>query len=194
MRIDRSIQRKSAAVLLGFSALVTINACSKSDDVSAAETTKAETMVIGPENIAVAANGSIMTGPSISGTLEPERAAVLRAQVAWQRSPDLRGSGPGCECWRGARANRRVGNPGRLHIGARRSRRCAQRGGCRGEGSRTQPEAPRRRRHRRAGYRSVAPDVDRGTGGSRGCELEIGERREGVSQHYGHGAVQRSRE
>lgn len=80
-RIDRSIQRKSAAVLLGLSALVAVNACSKSDDASAAETTKAETMVIGPENIAVAANGSIMTGPSISGTLEPERAAVLRAQV-----------------------------------------------------------------------------------------------------------------
>jgi len=81
MRIDRSIQRKSAAVLLGLSALVAVNACSKSDDASAAETTKTETMVVGPENIAVAANGSIETGPAISGTLEPERAAVLRAQV-----------------------------------------------------------------------------------------------------------------
>ena len=81
MRIDRSIQRKSAAVLLGFSALVAMNACSKSDDVSAAETTKTEAMVVGPENITIATNGAIMTGPSISGTLEPERAAVLRAQV-----------------------------------------------------------------------------------------------------------------
>ncbi|HMI42924.1 MAG TPA: efflux RND transporter periplasmic adaptor subunit [Gemmatimonadaceae bacterium] len=82
MRIDRSIQRKSAAVLLGVSALVGITACSKDDDASAAERAKTETMVVGPENITVATNGSIMTGPSISGTLEPEREAVLRAQVS----------------------------------------------------------------------------------------------------------------
>ena len=82
MRIDRRIQRKSAAVLLGVSALVGITACSKDDDASAAERAKTETMVVGPENITVATNGSIMTGPSISGTLEPEREAVLRAQVS----------------------------------------------------------------------------------------------------------------
>jgi RND family efflux transporter MFP subunit len=74
--------RKSAAILLSFSALAVLNACSKGDNASAAETAKAETMVVGPENIAVAANGSIMTGPSISGTLEPDREAVLRAQVS----------------------------------------------------------------------------------------------------------------
>ena len=82
MRIDRSIQRKSAAVLLGVTALVGITACSKDDDASAAERAKTEAMVVGPENITVATNGSIMTGPSISGTLEPEREAVLRAQVS----------------------------------------------------------------------------------------------------------------
>jgi len=81
MKLDRSISRKSAAVLLGLSALTALNACSKGDNASAAETAKAETMVVGPENITVAANGSIMTGPSISGTLEPDREAVLRAQV-----------------------------------------------------------------------------------------------------------------
>jgi len=82
MKLDRSISRKSAAVLLGLSALTAVNACSKGDNASAAETAKAETMVVGPENITVAANGSIMTGPSISGTLEPDREAVLRAQVS----------------------------------------------------------------------------------------------------------------
>src|SRR6202051_3184228 len=81
MKLDRSISRKSAAVLLGLSALTALNACSKGDNASAAETAKTETMVVGPENITVAANGSIMTGPSISGTLEPDREAVLRAQV-----------------------------------------------------------------------------------------------------------------
>jgi len=82
MKLDRSISRKSAAVLLGLFALTAFNACSKGDNASAAETAKAETMVVGPENITVAANGSIMTGPSISGTLEPDREAVLRAQVS----------------------------------------------------------------------------------------------------------------
>jgi RND family efflux transporter MFP subunit len=73
--------KKHAAILLGLSAFV-ISACSKKDDVSAAETAKSQTMIVGPENIAVAANGSIMTGPSISGTLEPEREAAIRSQVA----------------------------------------------------------------------------------------------------------------
>jgi RND family efflux transporter MFP subunit len=82
MKRNRNILRESAAVLLSLSALAALNACSKRDDASAAETGKAETMVVGPENIAVAANGSIMTGPSISGTLEPDREAVLRAQVS----------------------------------------------------------------------------------------------------------------
>src|SRR6195256_2392771 len=82
MKLNRSISRKSVAVLLGLSAMIVVNACSKSDKVSAAETAKLETMIVGPENITVAANGSIMTGPSISGTLEPDREAVLRAQVS----------------------------------------------------------------------------------------------------------------
>jgi len=82
MKLNRSISSKSAAILLGLSAMILVNACSKSDKVSAAETAKLETMVVGPENITVASNGSIMTGPSISGTLEPDREAVLRAQVS----------------------------------------------------------------------------------------------------------------
>src|SRR6202162_2103170 len=82
MKRDRGILKKSAAILLSLSALTVVNACSKGDKASASETTKAETMMVGPENIAIAANGSIITGPSISGTLEPDREAVLHAQVA----------------------------------------------------------------------------------------------------------------
>jgi RND family efflux transporter MFP subunit len=82
MKINRGISRKGAAVVFAFSVLVAMSACSKGDNASAAETAKTETMVVGPENIAVASNGSIMTGPSLSGTLEPEREAVLRAQVS----------------------------------------------------------------------------------------------------------------
>ncbi len=68
--------------MLGIFAAAAITACSKGDNVSAAETAKAEAMIVGPENIAIAANGSIMTGPSISGTLEPEREAAIRSQVS----------------------------------------------------------------------------------------------------------------
>ena len=82
MRINPSISRKSAGVLFAFSTVVAMSACGKDDNASAAETAKAETMVVGPENITVASNGSIMTGPALSGTLEPEREAVLRAQVS----------------------------------------------------------------------------------------------------------------
>jgi membrane fusion protein (multidrug efflux system) len=82
MKQDLRMMRKSAPVLLGLFALAALNACSKGDDASAAETAKTETMVVGPENISVVINGSIMTGPSISGTLEPDREAVLRAQVS----------------------------------------------------------------------------------------------------------------
>lgn len=55
---------------------------SKGDNASAAETTKTEMITVGTENIAVVSNSTIMSGPSISGTLEPEREAVLRAQAA----------------------------------------------------------------------------------------------------------------
>ncbi|HEV7390678.1 MAG TPA: hypothetical protein VGO08_03465, partial [Burkholderiales bacterium] len=73
--------RKRAAAIFAFSAIVSINACSKGDNASAAEA-KTQSMVVGVENIAVASNGSIMTGPSISGTLEPEREAAIRSQVS----------------------------------------------------------------------------------------------------------------
>jgi membrane fusion protein, multidrug efflux system len=72
---------RSTAALLALVALFSLTACRKGDDVAAAERAKAQPMIVGPENIAVATNGSIMIGPAISGTLQPEREAVLRAQV-----------------------------------------------------------------------------------------------------------------
>jgi RND family efflux transporter MFP subunit len=68
-------------ILVALLVLIAIFSRSKSDNASAAETTKTETLTVGPENIAVATTSSIMSGPSLSGTLEPEREAVLRAQV-----------------------------------------------------------------------------------------------------------------
>jgi RND family efflux transporter MFP subunit len=80
MTINRNY-KIAGGVLVLLLVFFAINARSKSDKVSAAETTKTETIVVGPENIAVATTGSIMAGPALSGTLEPEREAVLRAQV-----------------------------------------------------------------------------------------------------------------
>jgi RND family efflux transporter MFP subunit len=79
--IHHTALRKRAAAVFVFSAIVAVNACSKGDNASAAEA-KTQSMVVGVENIAVASNGSIMTGPSISGTLEPEREAAIRSQVS----------------------------------------------------------------------------------------------------------------
>ena len=79
--MTRKNQSKSRAVLLlAVAALLGgMSACGKDDSASAAE--KAQPMIVGVENIAIASNGSIMIGPALSGTLEPEREAVLRAQV-----------------------------------------------------------------------------------------------------------------
>jgi membrane fusion protein, multidrug efflux system len=79
--IQNTIARR-AALLLTFLAVTTVSACSKGDDAAAAERAKSQPMIVGPENVAIATNGSIMTGPSISGTLEPEREAAIRSQVS----------------------------------------------------------------------------------------------------------------
>lgn len=73
--------KKTTAAVLTVLAIASLNACRKGDDAAAAERAKEQPMIVGLENIAVATNGSIMIGSAISGTLQPEREAVLRAQV-----------------------------------------------------------------------------------------------------------------
>ena len=77
---NRTLKIVGAVVVVVLLLLIVMTR-SKSDNASAAETTKVETINVGTENIAVATTGSIMSGPTISGTLEPEREAVLRAQA-----------------------------------------------------------------------------------------------------------------
>lgn len=67
-----------AALVLG-----TIWACSRNG--SAEEAPKeAPPTVVGPENIVLASADTIRTGPSISGTIEAERTATLRAEITAQ--------------------------------------------------------------------------------------------------------------
>jgi RND family efflux transporter MFP subunit len=80
-KISSRTWKIGGGVLIALLVLFAVMARSKSDNVSAAETTKLESITVGPENIAVATTGSIMAGPTISGTLQPDREAVLRAQV-----------------------------------------------------------------------------------------------------------------
>ena len=80
-KISSRTWKIGGAVVIAVLILFAIFSRSKGDNASAAET-RTETITVGTENIAVATNSTIMSGPSISGTLEPEREAVLRAQVA----------------------------------------------------------------------------------------------------------------
>lgn len=69
------------ALLFGLSVVITLSGCKKGDEAAAAEAAKNAVLTVGAENVVVAANGSIMSGPQISGTLEPERKAVMRAEM-----------------------------------------------------------------------------------------------------------------
>jgi RND family efflux transporter MFP subunit len=56
--------------------------CSRDEDASATATETAEAVVtVGPENVAVAGVAELRSGPAISGSLEPEQAATVRAEV-----------------------------------------------------------------------------------------------------------------
>jgi len=66
---------------MAVAAIVGLLACGVKEKKST-EGPVAEAIVIGPENIAVASNGNITTGPALSGTLIPEREATLRAQAS----------------------------------------------------------------------------------------------------------------
>ena len=69
--------RMLAAAAIG---LVVLGASCKRENVNAAAGTPAG-MVVGPENIAAVKAEEIRTGPAISGTLQPEEQATVRAEV-----------------------------------------------------------------------------------------------------------------
>lgn len=58
-------------------------ACSRAGNAERAPT-EATPVVVGPENIVVAAQDTIRTGPSVSGALDAERTATLRAEMGAQ--------------------------------------------------------------------------------------------------------------
>ncbi|HVF38447.1 MAG TPA: efflux RND transporter periplasmic adaptor subunit [Gemmatimonadaceae bacterium] len=68
------------AALVPFAALI-LGSCNRGTAAEAGNGA-AETMTIGTENIAVVTQGSLVSGPAISGALMPEREATVRAQLS----------------------------------------------------------------------------------------------------------------
>lgn len=66
--------------ILSFAALVAA-ACSKGGE-TASDSAAAETMTVGVENIAIVTMGALQSGPTISGSIAPEREASVRAQIS----------------------------------------------------------------------------------------------------------------
>jgi membrane fusion protein, multidrug efflux system len=76
MTVPRSRRSTISAVLL---AAATLAAC-KGADTSKAATTPSS-MLVGPENIAIVKAEQIRSGPAVSGTLQPEQQANVRAEA-----------------------------------------------------------------------------------------------------------------
>jgi membrane fusion protein, multidrug efflux system len=71
--------RPEVAALLAAGTL-SVSACKKGD--AEATPAKAETMLVGPENVTVVRSEQIRSGPAISGSLSPERSATIRAEMS----------------------------------------------------------------------------------------------------------------
>ena len=73
-------RRAAVATLLLAGALTAASGCKKKDgDAEAAETAKA--VVVSPQEIYVVSEHRIETGPSMSGSLDPDQEATVRAEV-----------------------------------------------------------------------------------------------------------------
>lgn len=66
MRMTYRRKFRITAQLLAFSGVLALGACKKGEDASAAETAKNAVLTVGAENVVIASNGSIMSGPQIS--------------------------------------------------------------------------------------------------------------------------------
>jgi membrane fusion protein, multidrug efflux system len=75
-----SFSFRKSSTLLVTAALLSAVAC-KGGSPADADAAAAETTTVGTENIAVVTNGTLQSGPTVSGTLTPEREAAVRAQV-----------------------------------------------------------------------------------------------------------------
>lgn len=80
--MPRPTARALALVATGFG-LTALGACKRGAAQAAQDSAAAANAptVVGPENVAVVARDKVSSGPTLSGSLTPERAATLRAQA-----------------------------------------------------------------------------------------------------------------
>jgi RND family efflux transporter MFP subunit len=80
--INRSTHRAARALATALVGVALVAGCRKAAAPGAETGTAPAPVVVGPENIAVAADTTLSTGPTLSGSLAPELAANVRAEVA----------------------------------------------------------------------------------------------------------------
>ena len=76
----KTVIRGTTTTAIAALALIAVYGCKGADTGKAATTPPA--MLVGPENIAVVKGEQLRSGPAISGTLQPEEQANVRAEVA----------------------------------------------------------------------------------------------------------------
>lgn len=81
--VTRSPRSISVALTVSLSASLLLVACGgKKDEAAAATTVANPAQTIGPDNVAIARNDTLRSGPPISGTLVAEKEARIRAEVS----------------------------------------------------------------------------------------------------------------
>ena len=69
-------------VPMAMAAALLLAGCNRGEDANATASETAETVVtVGPENVAIANLAELRSGPTISGSLEPEQLATVRSEV-----------------------------------------------------------------------------------------------------------------
>jgi membrane fusion protein (multidrug efflux system) len=78
---NRILRQAGLAVAIVIS-IFSLAACGKGAAGKTPEADKAAAMLIGPEDLLTVSSNALATGPSITGSIEPERRADLRAEVS----------------------------------------------------------------------------------------------------------------
>jgi len=81
--MDTTLAARRAATFAAmlFAVALTMAACKKGGADAKAAESDLTAVTVGPENVAVVTMKKIETGPEMSGSLEPDREATIRAEV-----------------------------------------------------------------------------------------------------------------
>lgn len=78
----RRALRSAPLLVAGAAAAAALAGCGKKEAAATPDSTAAvQAVTVGPENVAVVSRDTVQSGPTLSGSLAPERSATLRAEV-----------------------------------------------------------------------------------------------------------------